>query len=335
LDLRPYLKTNSDVRLSQASAAPPIGRKEKVFPAEPFDFSALTAADLNLSYSAETFLLPRLSAQAFTVGVSLQDGNLTINPLNFDTGGGHAEGHISLKPEGTHNAVSAVLKIDNQDVGQMLERLNLDRDIEGIFNAVINIDAPAESVSAFMGGLDGAVVLSMSQGRLHNKYIGLYYAGIESALRQLTRPFTQRDDSLEVNCLVNSFEIQNGDAKYAGLLDSPQTTLVAAGDIDLQKERLDITLKSNPKSGFKIGRLGRFGFSINELTKPFKLSGTLAEPTLAVDATRTVITFGKLLGGLAFGPVGLAAVFADVSLGDDDPCLKAFEAVENIVKQER
>ena len=336
LDLRPYLERRAEVGLTGVKIVPqPSSRKSKVFSSEPLGFSRLAAGDVKLEYSAESLLLPRISMQSLTLGLLLKNGDLTVKPFKFDTGGGSGEGSISLLSDEGQDSLSIVLKIDNQDVGQMLDQLNLDRDMEGIFNGVINVEGPADSVAAFMGGLDGAVVVSISQGRLNNKYISLYYGGIESAVRQLTSPFTQRDSTLEVNCLVNSFEIHDGDAKYAGLLDTPQTTLVAAGDIDLEKERLDITLKSNPKSGFKIGRLGRFGFSINELTKPFKLSGTLAEPALAVDATSTAITFGKLLGGLAFGPVGLAAVFADVSLGDDNPCLKAFETVENIVKEER
>ena len=333
LDLRPYLKTTAEGNLPETpTAVTTTGRKAKVFSSEPFDLSVLEAGDLNLNVETGTLLLPRWSAQALTIGVLLQDGDLTVDPLKFNSEEGSAEGHVRLKSEADQHTVSAVLKIDGQDVGRMLDRLNLDRDIEGILNVIINIDAPAESVAAFMGGLDGVIVASMSQGRLNNKFIRIYSANIETTLKQLISPFTQRDESLEVNCLVNSLEIQNGDAIYAGLLDTPQTTLVAAGKIDLQKERLDITLKSSPKSGFRVGKLGRFGFSLNELTKPFKLSGTLAHPSLAVDATQTAITFGKLLGGLALGPIGIAAVFADISLGDADPCAKALEAVDKVVK---
>jgi len=68
------------------------------------------------------------------------------------------------------------------------------------------------------------------------------------------------------------------------------------------------------------------------LTEPFKLGGTLANPSLAVDSTQAAITLGKLAGALAFGPVGIAVVLADVSTGDENPCLAAIEAAKKGVK---
>ncbi len=78
--------------------------------------------------------------------------------------------------------------------------------------------------------------------------------------------------------------------------------------------------------------MARISFSLSELTNPFKLGGTLANPSLAIDPTQTAITIGKLVGGLAFGPVGIAVVLADVSMGDKNPCLAAIEAAEKGVK---
>ena len=61
-----------------------------------------------------------------------------------------------------------------------------------------------------------------------------------------------------------------------------------------------------------------------------KLGGTLAEPSLAVDAARTAIALGKTIGGvLLFGPVGVAAALISFSSGDENPCLAAIHAAEN------
>ncbi len=78
--------------------------------------------------------------------------------------------------------------------------------------------------------------------------------------------------------------------------------------------------------------MARISFSLSKLTNPFKLGGTFAHPSLAVDPTQTAITLGKLAGGLAFGAVGIAVVLADVSVGDENPCLAAIEAAEKGVK---
>jgi hypothetical protein len=68
-------------------------------------------------------------------------------------------------------------------------------------------------------------------------------------------------------------------------------------------------------------------FSFKELSRPFRLGGTLAHPQLAIDPGRTAFVIGKMAGAVALGPVGIAAFFADVSVGKQDPCAKALEVL--------
>jgi hypothetical protein len=67
-------------------------------------------------------------------------------------------------------------------------------------------------------------------------------------------------------------------------------------------------------------------FSFKELSQPFRLGGTLANPHLAIDPSRTAFVIGKMAGALALGPFGIAAFFADVSVGKKDPCAVALGA---------
>ena len=66
---------------------------------------------------------------------------------------------------------------------------------------------------------------------------------------------------------------------------------------------------------------------MKELSRPFRLGGTLAKPALVIAPGRAALTMGKLAGALALGPVGLAAFFGDISVGKQDPCPMALEAV--------
>ena len=108
-----------------------------------------------------------------------------------------------------------------------------------------------------------------------------------------------------------------------------ESTMVADRRLDLLDTRvkLNISLKPSPKNGVGIKGVGKISLSLKELTKPLKLGGTLADPSLALDTTQTAITRGKAAGGfLLAGPVGLAAALANVSVGDKNPCLAALEA---------
>ena len=109
--------------------------------------------------------------------------------------------------------------------------------------------------------------------------------------------------------------------------------VVGEGEIDLKTEKLNLSLKPVPKEGIGTRVTGKLNVSLSELTKPFKLGGTLAHPSLAVDPTQTAIAFGKAIGGgMLFGPVGIAAALVGTSSGDESSCLAAVEAANKGVR---
>jgi hypothetical protein len=108
----------------------------------------------------------------------------------------------------------------------------------------------------------------------------------------------------------------------------PQTKLIGAGEVDLKNETLDLGFNTSPQKGVKVPFWGRIGVSLGALTKPFKVKGTIARPSLVIDASRTAVTLGKLTAGLMLGPAGLAIVFADVTKKGADPCQEAVNAIE-------
>jgi hypothetical protein len=88
-----------------------------------------------------------------------------------------------------------------------------------------------------------------------------------------------------------------------------------------------------PKKDNESSSLGKLTFSLGELAKPFRLGGTLAEPSLALDPTQSAITLGKSIGGtILFGPLGVAAALVGKKTDDENPCLSAIEAAKKGVK---
>ena len=109
--------------------------------------------------------------------------------------------------------------------------------------------------------------------------------------------------------------------------------VVGEGEINLKTERLNLSLKPVPKEGIGTRVTGKLTVSLSELTRPFKLGGTLAHPSLAVDPTQTAIAFGKAIGGvMLFGPVGIAAALVGSSSGDENSCIAAIEAAKKGVR---
>jgi hypothetical protein len=256
-----------------------------------------------------------------------------VNPIKSLIGDGSVKGRFDLKPQDESAALEMEMKIDKVALGPMLKELGVEKTLEGTLDVKLNINATGGSIAELMAGLRGDTIMVMGEGRIDNKYIEFLGADLSSSIFRLINPFKQKTNYTEVNCFVSRFDIKDGLANCTALvLDTKQTTIIGDGEIDFKSERLNISFKPSPKKGFGVSGLARISFSLSKLTKPFKLGGTLADPSLAVDPTQAAITLGKLAGGLAFGPVGIAVVLADVSVGDENPCFAAIEAAQKGVK---
>ena len=141
-------------------------------------------------------------------------------------------------------------------------------------------------------------------------------------------PFKAKREFAPVNCFVNNIQIKDGMADVKLLLDTDQTSIFGLGDVNLKTEQLNLGIKPTPKKTFGLSGVAGVSFSLKELSQPFRLGGTITHPSLAIDPGRTALSMGKLAGALALGPIGLAAFFGDISVGKQDPCPLALEAVK-------
>jgi hypothetical protein len=139
---------------------------------------------------------------------------------------------------------------------------------------------------------------------------------------RIINPFGEKIDSAQINCAVCDFNIINGMAKSDIIVvDDSQKTLFSKGTINLKTEALDFQIETHPKEGIGTQDTGKLSISLSKITKPFKLGGTLANPSLEIDIVDTATTIGTAL----LGPVGWAYLLVSGSSGKSNPCKKALE----------
>ena len=184
--------------------------------------------------------------------------------------------------------------------------------------------ASGDSIAALMAALNGNTRIAMSNGKAASEYLDLLAKYLGSGILRMLNPFQEKREYTPVNCFVNTIEIKEGLADAKILLDTDRTSIFGAGDVNLKTERLDLGIKPTPKKGALPANIS---FSFRELSQPFRLGGTLANPHLVIDAGRTAFVIGKMAGALALGPIGIAAFFADVSVGKKDACAVALARV--------
>jgi len=301
----------------------------KVFSAEPLPLEGLQAIDIDLKIRDKQVLLPALALDDVILDILLKSGNLEVKPFKFSIGGGKADVQFALHSQEKPAALTAVLDVDQLEIGPMLDKLGSQRSVEGSLDADFNLNSAGNSVAALMAALNGDTRIAMGNGKAASRYLELLEKYLGSGILRMINPFEEKRKFTPVNCFVNTIEITDGLADIKILLDTDRTSIIGAGDINLKTEALNLGIKPTPKKGAIPANIS---FSFRELSQPFKLGGTLAAPALAIDAGRSALVVGKMAGALALGPIGIAAFFADVSVGKKDPCAIV---LENVAKKDQ
>jgi uncharacterized protein involved in outer membrane biogenesis len=308
-------------------------QRDKVFPDEPLPLDALKLVNADVKIQAGQVLLPKVALNNLSVSMNLKDGNLEVKPLKAVMAGGTLDGQIDMQGQGKVAVLGAVMKIEQLDLGTMLKEIKGIESVEGRLDADINVKGRGSSVAGLMGSLDGKSVITMGNGKIDSKYIDLLGGSIGSGITKLLG-ISPGSQYTAVNCLVSGFNIKDGHADTTALvLDTDQMSVIGDGEINLKNETLNLALNPSPKGGIGTGTTGKVTASLGEIAKAFKLSGTLAHPSLGIDTTQTAVTLGKMVGGAALlGPIGLAAPLISGGQTNQNLCSTALEAARKGVK---
>ncbi len=331
LDLRPVLVKEE----GKAEKAPTREKKsDRVFSSKPLPLDTLKKVNGSVKIKIKKLLLPQLAINNLKGHPTLNDGHLILKSLKATVGGGAMEGHLDLQLKGRSATMVAALKIDQIDLGNMLKELDITDILEGKLDVDVDLKSSGSSVAEMMANLDGNITLIMGKGQVFNKYINLLGTDIRASVFRLINPIGQDEDFMNINCFVSRFDIKDGLADSTALVfDSSHMSVVGEGTVNLKTEKLNLSLKPLPKEGLGIEGVGKLSLSLGELAKPFKLGGTLGNPSLKIDPLQTALIVGKIAGGVAlFGPVGIASALVSTKSGDENPCLTAIVAGKTGVK---
>ncbi|MBW2207643.1 MAG: AsmA family protein, partial [Deltaproteobacteria bacterium] len=239
--------------------------------------------------------------------------------------GGKIDARVHLNARRKVPTASLFLKGTQLDLGRMMKDLAQVEILEGKLDLDIDLKGKGRTPASIMAVLNGKTSLVMGDGKIDNAYIETFGADISSSIFRLLNPAKAKAEYTRINCFVGLFDIKDGIAVTSALvMDTPLMVVAGDGKIDLKTEEIDLSLNPSPKKG-----VGGVSLSFAELAQPFKLDGTLANPTLGIDPTGATLAIGKAVGGVVlFGPFGLVAALAGKSSEDENPCLAAIEAAE-------
>ena len=322
LDLRPLLAEEKSSGGTKKQTDGAGSKKEKVFPAQPFDLNALQKIDAKLSLRADHVIGMFSVLDNYNTEINLKNGHLIIKPVTGNIGGGKFSAMLDLVTRKNHASLKTKISAQKVNLGEMLKKRGISDDIEGVLGLDIDLSGQGNSVAALMAGLNGHFFASMGKGKMPVKYLDLVGADLSSSLLKIVNPFEEKINQAQINCAVCDLNIKdgivNGDAI---IIDDPNKTLLSQGTLNLKTEELDFGIQTKPKGGIGTKETGKIGLSLSAITKPFELGGTLANPSLGISPGRTVSILGRAL----IGPGGLASLVVSTSIGDQNACVVALQ----------
>jgi AsmA family protein len=324
VDLRPLLSRPEKTAgpETEKTAASPKESK-KFFDDTPLNLDVLHDINAALDVRINQLLLPRLALDNIETTIRLRDGNLSVDPLTANIGGGQLKSRLNVNTKENIADVDLNMDVKQMDIGEMLKKLNITRAVEGTLDLDVNFTGHGNSEAAIMADSNGKVVATLGQGKIPMGYLDYISADIGSSFMHLINPFGKKIDHAQINCAVCDFHIKSGIAKSKVIIiDDPQKTLFSQGNINLKTEALDFNIDTKPKEGIGTKETGKLSISLSKITRPFELSGTLTHPSLGINIVSTATTIGAAL----LGPVGWAYLLVSGSSGN--PCKKALEIVE-------
>ena len=286
------------------------GQKEKVFSSDPLPWGLLRKVDADIEVTVDTLKTLQLNLEQVIAEMRLDNGLLTLKPLQAKVGDGTFGGSATLDARKSPAALVADIELSDATF----------RDFGGTVNFLVDLEGSGNSVAEIMAGLDGQLQFDVRDATLKRSLMTGFGTGLLSSLN----PFTEHDEDTELICAIILFDIEDGiaDANKKIAAQMTDVTWFGSGDINLRTEEIDFGMNPKPRKGL---------VSIGNLANLVHLGGTLAQPKVQLDPKDVAVKYGKYTAAVATGGLTLLAdiVFSKVQ-ANQDVCSAILEELDEI-----
>lgn len=301
-DLAPLIgaDSNADKERRNAAVMQPEG---KALPVEPFKTERWKSIDADVKFSGRKIVrAEELPITDLNTRVRMQDGVLTLSPLDFGVAGGDLISTIRL--DGSKEPLQATLKITSRHIKlrELFPTVEAMRSSMGEVNAAASLSATGQSVAALLGASNGEIKALIDRGTV-SKFL-LEAAGLNIGSAVLAKLFGDRE--VQIHCAVGDFTVENGVASTrTSLVDTEDATIAITGTVSLLEEKLDLTVKPDSK-----------GVRVLSLRAPLYVDGTFKNPDVRIDKGILALRAG---GAVALGALAPpAALLTLIDTGTDE-----------------
>lgn len=279
----------------------------RVLPDEPMNLPKLQSTDIRISYRADSVIGRNVPFDSLRTALEVKEGVVHLRQLALSVGRGQIAGDITLTPaaEGRMQAVGDV-QFQRLDLSRLMQATQTFEGA-GTLNGRARIEGTGNSLAAILGAGNGTVTLAMSGGNLSALLVDLSGLRLANALLSaLGVP-----GRTAVQCFVGDLVLQRGVVNLRTvLLDTEDVVVVATGNVNLARERLEVRLRSESKS-----------FTIGTLPTAILMSGSFRNPSVAPELGELAARSGAAAGlAVLLAPVAGLLPTIQFGIGEDNRC---------------
>lgn len=314
-DLAPLIGADSNASKLKRGAET-LQPENKVLPVEPFKTERWRSIDADVTFSGRRIVRKKeLPIDNLVTQIHLQDGVLSLSPLNFGMAGGQLTSDLTL--DGRGNIVKGRMKISARHLKlkQLFPTFQPMQASLGEINGDASLSATGNSVAVLLGSSNGEIKTVINQGTISKLLLEEMGLNIGNVI--LAQLFGDRQ--VKLNCLAGDFKVTKGvmDSR-AFVMDTEEATLYVNGQINLAQEQLNLTLKPDSK-----------GVRIVSLRTPLYVTGTFKQPSVNVDKGMLALKAGSALALGVLAPVATALLpLVNLGPGKDSECAQLLAQVD-------
>ena len=163
-------------------------------------------------------------------------------------------------------------------------------------DADFRFDGSGQSLHEIVSDSNGHVFVFIDAGQIAVFGSEFFSGGLIEGVARTINPLARSRTYTEVDCGIANIEIVDGVVEFTQVaVQTQQLTTVSSGNIDLDSERLRLTVRTFPREGLGV-------VSLAGIVNPFiRIAGTLSKPTLEIDPTSSATSAGAAVatGGLS------------------------------------
>jgi AsmA family protein len=215
----------------------------KVFPDRDIPARPLRAADAEVSLEARQIQPRRWPLETMKVKVVARNGKVTVDPLHFTSAGGTIDAVVEIDAGADPIRYTASARGRGMEVPLLFPNAEFAKGAQGRIGGELELRGSGASVAKMMASATGSLKLLMGRGRLRGPGDG---EGFDLAA---AAGFVSDDDGwMRVRCGYADFAVEDGVARAQALaVDTARTLILGEGEVRLDQERWDLTLRPRPK----------------------------------------------------------------------------------------